>query len=118
MRLLLDENVDFRVVSHLKDLGHDVKSIAHDFPAALDDETVLALALDEQRVLITNDIGFGDLVVRHRLPHAGILLLRLSSTDPNIKSERIGAALREHAAHLSELVVVSDGGVRIRRTSV
>jgi predicted nuclease of predicted toxin-antitoxin system len=39
---------------------------------------VLAIATAEQRVLLTNDKDFGELIFRRRLPHAGVILFRLA----------------------------------------
>jgi predicted nuclease of predicted toxin-antitoxin system len=53
MKLLLDENVDARLLPVLVSQGHDVKSVLRDYPASLDDETILGLAVQEDRVVIT-----------------------------------------------------------------
>ena len=66
MRFLLDENTDFTLVAFLQQLGHDVTCIAHDYPAALKDTQVLSIAASEQRILITNDKDFGELIVRRK----------------------------------------------------
>jgi predicted nuclease of predicted toxin-antitoxin system len=55
MRFLLDESADFPLTAFLQELGHDVTSIAHDYPSALKDHEVLEIALREARILITND---------------------------------------------------------------
>ena len=78
MKFLLDENVDYRLVSFLQHRHHDVTAIARDYPVGLSDEAVLEIAYNEQRILITNDRGdFGNLIFRYHLPHSGIILFRL-----------------------------------------
>ena len=52
----------------LTDLGHDVLSGLDGDPRATD-EALLALANQEERVLITEDKDFGELVSVRRLPH-------------------------------------------------
>jgi predicted nuclease of predicted toxin-antitoxin system len=84
MKFLLDENVDARLFPFLIDLGHDVTLVAHDYSYGLLDEDVLALAHQEHRILLTNDRDFGELIIRHQLPHAGIVLFRLAPYDANI----------------------------------
>jgi len=68
MRFLLDESADFPVAAFLTDRGHDVTSIARDYPSALEDDEVLSIAQKEQRILITNDRDFGELVFRQQRP--------------------------------------------------
>jgi predicted nuclease of predicted toxin-antitoxin system len=65
MRFLLDESAELRIADHLRQAGHNVTVIAHDFPSALGDREVLAIARQEQRVPITNDRDFGEPIVRH-----------------------------------------------------
>lgn len=76
MRFLLDESAEARIATFLIARGHDATRIGRDYPAALSDEQVLALAHQERRVLIANDKDFGELVVRRRLPHRGVVLFR------------------------------------------
>jgi predicted nuclease of predicted toxin-antitoxin system len=75
VRFLLDESADFRLAPFLRDLGHNVTAIAHDFPQSLLDTEVLAIALRERRTLITNDRDFGEMIVRGRTsPRRGHLV--------------------------------------------
>ena len=98
----------------LTDLGHDVSSALERDPKAAD-EDVLALALQEQRVLITEDKDFGELVFVRRLPHPCIVRF----VDMRI-AEKV-AAMRElieryaDAMHEGALIVVTQDRVRVRR---
>jgi len=97
----------------LTELGHDVLSALERDPHA-SDETLLALANEEQRILITEDKDFGELVFVRRLPHPCIIRF----VDMQV-SEKV-AAMRElidrHAdtMHEGALIVVTRGRVRIR----
>lgn len=80
MRLLADENIHARTIEALRSLGHDVASIRADAPGT-PDEDILARAGAEQRILVTYDTDFGELIFHRRLPaRSGIILLRLSGT--------------------------------------
>jgi predicted nuclease of predicted toxin-antitoxin system len=68
VKFLVDESADARLAIHLRSLGHDAATVAGDYSPALKDPDVLAIAQHEQRVLITNDRDFGELVFRQRLP--------------------------------------------------
>ncbi|MCL4489624.1 MAG: DUF5615 family PIN-like protein [Chloroflexi bacterium] len=74
MKFLLDESADLPLAMFLRESGHDVTAIAHDYPQALKDREVLAIAYREQRILLTNDRDFGELIFRQRLPHSGVVL--------------------------------------------
>ena len=94
-------------------LGHDVRAASEIAPGA-SDEDLLALAYDEQRVLITDDKGFGELVYRRGLPHPCII--RFFKTA---EAERVAAMhklLERHSSVLEQpaIVVVRRHLIRIR----
>ena len=79
--LLADESVDFTIVERLRTQGMEVFAIVEQAPSIPDDE-VLSIAFHLNAPLITEDKDFGELVFRLKLPHRGIILLRLG-TVPN-----------------------------------
>jgi predicted nuclease of predicted toxin-antitoxin system len=113
-RFLLDESADLPLRAHLRSLGHDATAIAHEYPGALVDEDVLAIAVAEDRILITNDRDFGELVFRRQLPHRGIILFRLGDEALPIKIAWLDHVLKVYAERLRAFIVVNDRGVRIR----
>ena len=44
MKFLLDESADYPLATYLRALGHDITAIGHDYPHALEDREVLAIA--------------------------------------------------------------------------
>jgi len=90
----------------LKHLGHNVTVIAQDYPHGLLDQEVLALAVQEQRILITQDISdFGELIFRQRHPHCGVILFRFKSEETNIalRKDRLASVLHTHADQFTPL---------------
>jgi predicted nuclease of predicted toxin-antitoxin system len=75
MRFLADENFPRPALEALRKAGWDVSSIAENCPGISDDE-VIALCADQERVLLTFDKDFGELVFRRGLPAARSLPLR------------------------------------------
>ncbi len=115
MSFLLDESAEARIAGVLTAPGHDATRIGRDDPASLPDAAVLAFAHHEQRILITNDKDFGELVVRRRHPYAGVILFRfpLDSTARQ-KIHALEALLASRPAPLDRLFVVSPQGIRTR----
>jgi predicted nuclease of predicted toxin-antitoxin system len=64
MRFLIDESADARLAAYLTSLRHDVKLVARGYAPGIPDERVLTFAHTEQRILITDDRDFGELVFR------------------------------------------------------
>lgn len=115
MRFLLDESVDARLQGYLQRDGHDVTSIRLDHRPGMPDREVLAVARDEERVLLTNDRDFGELIFRQRLTHQGVILFRLQSVSLDAKLTAMREVLLHHADQLGAFLVVSAAGVRVRR---
>ena len=74
MRALVDENIPRMTVDGLRELGHDVKDIRGTTDQGLADSDLWAIAIREERLLITTDKGFTEY---RAVPHHGILVVRL-----------------------------------------
>ncbi len=86
MRFLVDECTGPGVAQWLKTNKHEVFSVYQETPG-ITDEAIIRKALLENWIIITNDKDFGAKVFRERLPHHGVILLRLDDerTDKKIK---------------------------------
>ncbi len=115
MRFLLDESVDSRLATFLSQAGHDVTVIGRDHPNALPDHRVLQIAQQAQRILITNDRDFGELVFRSLSQHAGVIYLRLRSTLLADVQDRLRQVLERYQNELQDFLVVTEMRVRVRR---
>ena len=115
MKFLLDESVDARVAVYLRSRGHDVTAIFEDRPS-LPDHDVLSIASSEQRILVTNDRDFGELIFRHRQAHAGVIYLRLGTYQLTAIVARLSEMLQEHGGEVGQFIVVTPRRVRIRRS--
>lgn len=114
MNLVADECCDALLVNGLRSDGHDILYVK-DIAPGTDDETVLQMAADQQRILWTEDKDFGELVVRLRLPAYGIVLLRMNPADSAAKLARSRYLLLHHAQRLpGSFVVLDETKIRFR----
>lgn len=79
MKLKLDENVDFRVVTLLRLAGHDVETAASQGLISAPDVEVINVCRQEERCLVTADRGFGNRMRFNPSEYAGIVVIRLTS---------------------------------------
>lgn len=115
MKFIGDESTGNAVANELQRQGHDVLSIQLQAPGAVDNE-ILNKAVFEDRILITNDKDFGELVYRSGMPHAGVILFRLHNERATNRVRMIKHVLQNYRKKLkNNFVVVSEGHVRIRR---
>lgn len=73
MRLLIDEDVDVRLIKTLKRLGHDVRRV----PSGVMNGEVLRLAQRERRIVITRDADFTNVKKYPSSRHVGIIHLAI-----------------------------------------
>jgi len=97
----------------LVDDGHDVLSASENDPRA-SDESLLALATREERVLVTEDKDFGELVFLRGLPRPCII--RFVDMPVAEKVSAMRDLIQDHPQAMVEgnLIVVTQNRVRIR----
>ncbi len=88
MRILADENVGWSIVRWLRAQRVDTAWVPEAEAGAADEE-VLAWAYREDRVLLTFDRDYGELVFRRGLPCRGVLLLRLDEVSQVERFDRV-----------------------------
>jgi predicted nuclease of predicted toxin-antitoxin system len=115
MKFLFDQSADFRLIPHLRHLGHDVTAVSRNFPPGLADEDVLEIARGEQRILVVADRDFGELIFHQGLAHSGVIFFRLPAAELQTKIDQLNTALSEHADDLKggEFLVVTPGQIRV-----
>lgn len=75
-----NENFPRMIVRWLRDAGHDVLYAAEEYVGATDN-LILQVANDGQRIVLTFDRDFGELVFHHRVWVAGGIVLFRIPTD-------------------------------------
>jgi predicted nuclease of predicted toxin-antitoxin system len=115
MKFVVDESTGDSVVAELRRLGYDALSIHETFPG-LDDPPILDIAFAEDRIVVTNDKDFGELVYRSGLPHAGVILFRLDDESAKNRVRMMKEVLRLCGNNLKDnFIVASERKIRIRR---
>ncbi len=114
LRFLVDVNVGFAVADSLRDGGYDV-IFAGDVDWRMPDIDMLSLAHGEERVILTMDTDFGELVYHSQQPHAGVLLLRMPGANRDEKVQVVQEiASRYGDQSPNHFCVYRQGRLRIR----
>ncbi len=113
MRFLVDECTGPAVARWLREeREHEVFSTFDDSPGATDD-ALIAKAVAEDWILITNDKDFGEKVYRERRAHRGVIFLRLQNERSAVKIDVLRKLLDLYADRLAgQFVVVTEKQVR------
>lgn len=115
MRFLADESCDFAIVRALRAKGHEVVAVAEIFPRA-DDSEVIRRALEENRILVTEDKDFGQLVYAHGQRTLGVIFLRFpGSARQQIAKDVVRLVSQRGEGLAGAWIVVQPGKIRIGR---
>lgn len=118
MKIVADESVDAPIIDRLREDGHDVVAVAELDPG-ISDEDVLSIATTQEALLITGDTDFGELVFRHKLSSAGVVLLRLAGLTSSTKAATVSQAIELYGEEFSMAFSVIDANtVRVRRVGI
>ena len=115
MKFLFDQSADFRLIPHLQAIGHDVTAISRQYPHGIPDEEVLAIAWEEQRILLVSDRDFGDLIFHQGYPHTGVIFFRLPGAPLQEKIKQLNRVLNEYTEALErgKFLVVTPNRIRV-----
>jgi len=116
MRLLIDVNVGRLVEGWLREYGYDIVAV-RDIDPSMADSDILAMATQDERIVVTMDKDFGELVYRSSQAHAGVLLLRLETETSEAKIA-ILAHILSHFAEAMEghFCVYQNGRLRVHKS--
>ena len=115
MRFLLDQDVYAKTIQFLHGFGHDLVRVSELGLAQASDATILQTAQAQNRILITRDRDYGNLVFVQSLG-TGVIYLRIlpaTLTDVHAELNRVITTYSEEALSRA-FVVVSQGGHRFR----
>jgi predicted nuclease of predicted toxin-antitoxin system len=109
VKLLANENFPEAGVLLLRNLGYDIISIGTDYPGVTD-EYVMGIAETQQRIILTFDKDYGELIYKHNYkPSKGIIFLRLDKFEPDEPGVIVNKLFQEHRIETDSRLTVFDG---------
>ena len=116
MRFLADMGVDIRVVRWLRENGHDAKHLRDEGLHRIPNGEIFVKAISENRVIVTFDLDFGEIVALSQGEKASVILLRLHNTRTPHLIKRLATVLTDATEALEQgaVVVVEESRHRIR----
>jgi predicted nuclease of predicted toxin-antitoxin system len=115
MRFLADESCDFSVVRALRSADHDVVAIAEVSPRE-EDPSIMDRALNESRIVITEDKDFGQLVYAKLQRTGGVIFIRFPASARRSLPGTVAELVRRRGESLiGNFTVVQPGRARTGR---
>ena len=113
LKFLVDECLGLVIAHWLKEHDYDVIAAIKEMRGKKDIE-ILTRAFEENRVLITSDKDFGDIVFNQKMQHCGIIFLKLTINTSSSKIKAIENLLKNHYEEIfGNFIVVTDQNIKI-----
>ena len=114
-KFLVDVGVGVQIEHYLKTQGYDIKAIRI-IDCRMNDVDIIHLAVIENRMIITMDKDFGELVYHSKMEHCGILLLRLENATGLEKVQVMANILIKYSNQIyGNFCVFQNDRLRIRK---
>ena len=115
MRFLADMGISPATVRDLREQGYPAIHLMEEDLARLADAQILLKARREQRIVLTSDLDFGELLAAGQYELPSVIIFRLQDMRPGNVNRHLKQILSQHAASLERGAVLS---VTERRTRV
>lgn len=117
LRFLIDVGVGKGIEKYLQDEGYDTKTV-RDIDPRMEDEDIIRTAVTENRMVITMDKDFGELVYHSSIKHSGVLLLRLEDANGYEKLKIVKHIMNNYSDRIKNcFCVFQNNKFRIRKMS-
>jgi predicted nuclease of predicted toxin-antitoxin system len=87
VRFLVDASLSPSVVGSLNDAGHDAVHVGHVLPLNAPDDVVFDAAVEQQRVIVTADTDFGEILARRQASIPSVVLFRTPGGRPSARAQ-------------------------------
>lgn len=120
MKIKLDENLPYALAVELRNLGHDVDTVADEGLLGSEDAFLWRAIQVAERFLVTQDLDFSDARKYQSGTHFGILLLRFGDLKMIAIIDRVRTIFKtEHVEQWARCcVVATEWKVRVTRPDV
>lgn len=120
MRFLADMGISIRSVMWLRNQGHDIIHLSEQGLQCMLDEDIFKKAEDENRVILTMDLDFSQIIAASKTALPSIVVFRLSNERSENVNKRLQELLKKCSDDIREgaIISVSDNNIRIRRLPI
>ncbi|MEL6492834.1 MAG: DUF5615 family PIN-like protein [Cyanobacteria bacterium J06621_3] len=120
MKFLADMGVSPQTVDVLRNQGYDATHISEEGLFRMRDAEILEKARQEERIVLTFDLDFADLLAASVATLPSTVIFRLKKTRPDFVSSRLLSVLSDCKGDLESgaLVTIEDSRYRLRHLPI
>ncbi len=120
MKFLADIGISLRTVAWLRDAGYDIVHLREQGLQRLPDEEILVKARIEERIMLTVDLDFAQLLAVSAETLPSVILFRLGNENYEAINERLTEVLSQCQQDLEAgaIISVSNKTFRVKRLPI
>ena len=121
MKFLADMCISMRIVEWLRAQNHDVVHLRDEGLYNISDTEVFNKAVNEDRIILTFDLDFGEIIAFSKESLVSIILFRLRNTRSSFVLNRLDKVINESENIFTKkgtIVVIEDTRYRIRKLPI
>lgn len=107
MRFLADMGISPLSVAFLREHGHDAAHLFEESLHRLPDHQIIAKARQEERILLTHDLDFGEILALTGAERPSVITFRLKNMRPEMVNRYLGEALSHFGSELERGAILS-----------
>ena len=114
MRIVVDANLPIEIVDFLVEQGHDAVYSATLLSTRTPDPDIVAWASEEQRIILTRDLGIAEIILNSGQRVPSLITLRLGNSATEIVQQALESHLIDMEGPLARgaLVSIDEKGAR------
>ncbi len=114
MKFLGDMGISPRTIELLRGQGYDAIHLVEESLERMTDPNILEKARQEERILLTVDLDFAQLLAISGDALPSVILFRLGNVSREVVNIRLLSVITDYATELESGVIISVGDVSIR----
>lgn len=120
MKFLADMGISPKTVRYLGDSGHDAVHLHEQGLDTLSDAEIVEKARIENRIILTFDLDFGDLMAASKAKTPSVIIFRLRNMKPINVNNFLHEILisQENTLHQGAIISVTEKQARVRRLPI
>ncbi|QGZ91119.1 DUF5615 family PIN-like protein [Microcystis aeruginosa] len=120
MKFLGDMGISPRTIALLREQGYDAIHLIEENLEKMTDQNILDKARQEERILLTVDLDFAQLLAISGDSLPSVILFRLGNVSREVVNRRLLAILNDHATELTNglIISVTDVSIRLRHLPI
>jgi predicted nuclease of predicted toxin-antitoxin system len=120
MKFLGDMGISPRTIALLREQGYDAIHLIEENLEKMTDQNILDKARQEERILLTVDLDFAQLLAISGDSLPSVILFRLGNVSREVANRRLLAILNDYATELTNglIISVTDVSIRLRHLPI